>query len=242
VLSPEDLLRNHHTTPDPGKPDAAAPEPVHAHPELAIVVDAHARDAELVVLLEQEERGVAVRTQPVAVVAGEALDLRLCQHEFVERATEVIEDAVEIGIPNHLVNFNERLLRRLARDVEAPVLEIGVHVAGEDVLRLRQSLLAIRLTNLDGLTRRDKGEDTGLRHCWLFLPRPRELREVSVEGVARFAVLVEAVGNIEDDAVPTVWHVCNCPRKRTEHVLGHGLFSERSIARGLTQGVFRHSF
>lgn len=157
-LSRESLLRNDHPRTVPANPDAAELEPDDVHLEPA-AVHVHARHEEMVALLEEEERGIPILVEQVAVVATEALDLRLGEDKLIERTTEVRED-LQVGTAlDHFVDFDRGRGLPLTLLVESPVLEIEIDVAGKDVPRLSDRLHAVRLADFDG---RDEAEEAVL--------------------------------------------------------------------------------
>ena len=99
-----------------GIPDVVVVEWVDVHLELTVVVEVHISNEESTILpFEEEESSVPVGTEKVAVVATESHDLTLLPRETLQVLAESAEDSPERCVQNHLVDGNQRLLRRCAQ-------------------------------------------------------------------------------------------------------------------------------
>ena len=118
------------------------PEAKHEDREPAVDVLANVRHEELVTHFEEEECGVAVRTDEVGAVPTEALDLSLGQTELVEVARDTAIDLGKLSVLGKFQDLHPHFLGRLSRNVGAPAFEIGVDVADKNVCGFGQSFRA----------------------------------------------------------------------------------------------------
>ncbi len=151
-------LREHDTNARVGTPDAAAREAIDAGNEAAIGTDVHVRNEELLADLEQEERAVAIRAKPCAMLPHEQNDLALCKTQRVQVVVHAAEDLGECSVLDHLVDGDIRLLGRLALHIATVVPEVRVEVAVEQVTRLGDGFLAVRRLESEGFRARDEAK------------------------------------------------------------------------------------
>ncbi len=114
----------------------------------AIGVHVHERHEELIVLLEEKERRVAIRAEPTAVFFAKLDDLVLREAQLVEIQVQRTEHRSKLGIFHHFVDGDFRLFRGFAALVEAPTLETTVDEHTEHAFFLGN--IAGTVTSTDG--------------------------------------------------------------------------------------------
>ena len=133
----ESQLRHDHTTTVVGAPDAGVRETEHAGLELA-TTHVHVGDEHFTIHLKEEKGGVAILPEQVTMRQRELLDLSLRETERTQVDAKRSEDVGERAVLLHFVDVKTCFRRISAGLVRAPVLEVGVEVAGEDFICLRQ--------------------------------------------------------------------------------------------------------
>lgn len=128
-------LRNHEPTAILGTPDEAEREAKDAGDERATGADAHAGNEEFIANFEQEERAVAIRAEPLAMVLDELNDLSLRETQRIQIGSETAVDLLEGSVLGHLMNLDVLGFRWVAFDVGFPVPEIAVEIAIEEASR-----------------------------------------------------------------------------------------------------------
>jgi len=89
-----------------GETDAVAAEAAEVHAERPIVVPGHARDEELALAFEEEERRVTPVSEQVFMIADEVEDLVLGETEFAGVLVETPEHCRKIGVLYHFEDSN----------------------------------------------------------------------------------------------------------------------------------------
>lgn len=151
-------LRNHETTTILGTPDEVVREAIDVGVERAIGVDEHVSNEELFANLEQEERAVAVRAEPLAMVLDELNDLSLREAQRIQVGSETAVDLLEGSVLGHLVNLNVLGFRWVAFHVGVPVDEVAVEVAVEEVTCFCDDFVSVSRTEGERFRSRDKPE------------------------------------------------------------------------------------
>lgn len=138
-------------------PDAAVREVAHEDPEPTIRAQADVRHEELALHLEEEEGGVVVGAQAVAVSLDKVDDLVLLETEVVRVRRKRTKNLLERRILEHLVNNDFCLPTSFTWNIDPVAHEVAVDVV-EDIIGLRDRSLAIGRLEDDLLAERDAPE------------------------------------------------------------------------------------
>ena len=115
-------LRDHETKTTLATPDTAALETADVHVQTDRV-DINVRNVEMILFLEEEERGVAFLAKTRRMLFAQLDDLLLLQTQPVEIRTEEAEHLSERCILDHFMDGNIRYSHGLSAFVQAPTCE-----------------------------------------------------------------------------------------------------------------------
>ena len=127
----------------PGNPDVVVAEAIHVGAERAVGVEVDVGNEELILHLEQEEGGISVCAEPLPVFFDEFDNLGLGEAQGVEVVRETTEDFAEVTVFDQLVDSDVHRLGGRCLNIETPVFEVVVEVAGEEFVCFGQGFLAV---------------------------------------------------------------------------------------------------